>query len=576
MNRLVQYISGCDLSDVASLRRLYDNNFGNTYYYKKIALVCEPVDKKRPELVNITVKIRLSELEIPDYKHFSEYEKIALADFCLRSFYNELNALNIDHESRTIADIYKGKFIFHMPGPEMVVRNHGYITNDHCIAMMLVVLFPVHMMEKRRVVNGKKSTKMIRKELVHAIRRFIDGFHYDLCMEWLETSRIQNQIRKYLEQNRFIGFIADGSILPRRKDSTLPMNKAVEFVSPNEDRIKITLGDGTVITGLGMKEGVNVITGGGYSGKSTLMDALVVGVYNHIPGDGREFCIMRENAVKIEAEDGRPIVGTDISAFITKIPFEDPTRFYTLHASGSTSQAANIIEALEVGSKVLLLDEDKTATNFMIRDQLMKQIIKNDPIIPFTDRVRQLYEEKGVSTILIVGGSSEYLSVADYVYYMEDYRIHNFNKQLKRFDVACINEKNYLEFTQKRCDRKISTESLIPYKESVRRQTMSIINESTIEYGENVVDIGHIRGFISHEQMNGLLFILKYLQVQNKTPSIDIKASIDKLYDELRPDTLDTVFSFYFNIERSMELPRKYDVLFALYRMIYLLHCDED
>ena len=101
---------------------------------------------------------------------------------------------------------------------------------------------------------------------------------------------------------------------------------------------------------MGIRKGITLIVGGGYHGKSTLLKALEAGVYNHIAGDGREFVITDDTAFKLRAEDGRSITGVDISPFIKNLPNKkDTVHFSTEDASGSTSQAANLMEALESG-----------------------------------------------------------------------------------------------------------------------------------------------------------------------------------------------------------------------------------
>jgi predicted ABC-class ATPase len=185
---------------------------------------------------------------------------------------------------------------------------------------------------------------------------------------------------------------------------------------------------------MGISEGITLVVGGGYHGKSTLLNALELGIYNHIPGDGREFVATNPNAVKIRAEDGRRIEKVNISPFINNLPLgQDTIAFSSENASGSTSQAANIIEALEAGATALLIDEDTSATNFMIRDHRMQELVakQKEPITPFIDKARQLYDELGVSTILVIGGSGDYFDVADRVTCMIEYGPHDFTEQAK-------------------------------------------------------------------------------------------------------------------------------------------------
>jgi predicted ABC-class ATPase len=201
--------------------------------------------------------------------------------------------------------------------------------------------------------------------------------------------------------------------------------EAVPFTSPPSLKMDVELPNRGQISGMGIPQGVTLIVGGGYHGKSTLLKAISEGIYNHVPGDGREFVVTNPNAVRIRAEDGRRIEKVDISPFISNLPYgKDTKSFTTEDASGSTSQATNILEALEVGAHVLLIDEDTSATNFMIRDHRMQELVSKDrePITPYIDMVRSLYTERHVSTVLVMGGSGDYFDAADRVVCMTEYR----------------------------------------------------------------------------------------------------------------------------------------------------------
>ena len=242
----------------------------------------------------------------------------------------------------------------------------------------------------------------------------------------METYEDAEYLRQRLAELRLVAFVAEGAVLPRASGvDPRPAREAVPFEVPPELAIEIELPNRGRVRGMGVPEGVTLIVGGGFHGKSTLLRALELGIYNHRPGDGRELVVARYETVKVRAEDGRSVAGVDISPFINNLPFGKSTEsFETPCASGSTSQAAAIMEALEVGARVLLLDEDTSATNFMIRDARMQALIakEKEPITPFIDRVRELYERFGVSTVLVMGGSGDYLEVADTVIAMDHFR----------------------------------------------------------------------------------------------------------------------------------------------------------
>ena len=246
----------------------------------------------------------------------------------------------------------------------------------------------------------------------------------------------QQALRDILPKLGLCAFVANGSILPRESGvSARPMKSAVCFRSPEEMEVEITLPHRGVIRGMGIRKGITLIVGGGYHGKSTLLKALEFGVYNHIAGDGREYVITDSTAVKLRAEDGRSIKKTDISMFINDLPNgKDTTHFYTEDASGSTSQAANVVEAMEAKAGVMLIDEDTSATNFMIRDELMQRVIHRDmePITPFIERIRELYEEEGISTVIVAGSSGAYFHIADCIVQMDRYMPKDITQTAKK------------------------------------------------------------------------------------------------------------------------------------------------
>ncbi|MCL6636295.1 MAG: ABC-ATPase domain-containing protein, partial [Peptococcaceae bacterium] len=280
-----------------------------------------------------------------------------------------------------------------------------------------------------RRILGRQCQRLLTEVLPRAAREGLTwgGVDQALARRWVACCEDQEFIRAQLGERGLCAFVGDGSILPRESGvSDRPMRSppAVRFESPKTLSVEFPTPNSGTLRGMGIPCGVTLIVGGGYHGKSTLLRALERGVYNHIPGDGRELVITVGDAVKIRAEDGRSVEKVDISAFITNLPHGQDTRaFSTENASGSTSQAANIVEALEMGTRLLLLDEDTSATNFMIRDGRMQELVTREyePITPFIDRVRQLYEHLGVSTILVVGGSGDYFAVADRVIMMQNY-----------------------------------------------------------------------------------------------------------------------------------------------------------
>ncbi|MGB3683880.1 MAG: ABC-ATPase domain-containing protein [Rubrobacteraceae bacterium] len=306
---------------------------------------------------------------------------------------------------------------------QVVLPRTSMVVEDGYVEARMAVGLPA----KGRSVDARAARTMLLEELPEVARQALapGGVDEEKARAHVESVEDADHLRGLLPELGLVAFVADGSVLPRESgESDRPLREgAVPFESPAEYRISVGLPNRGEVSGMGIPEGVTLVAGGGFHGKSTLLAALSWGVYDHVPGDGRELVVARPDAVKIRAEDGRSVAGVDISATIGELPGGKSTEeFSTPNASGSTSQAANIAEALEVGTSLLLVDEDTSATNFMVRDGRMRELVRKEPISPFIDVVRPLHGSLGVSTIVVVGGVGDYLDVADRVILMEEYR----------------------------------------------------------------------------------------------------------------------------------------------------------
>ncbi len=357
--------------------------------------------------------------------------RVAVADYVARRIARFVRA-NVRRDRGT----GKSGLIYIDAGGQEILERSAAVAQPEYIEARLSIGLPAH---GRRIV-AREAEEMLFHDLPRIVRlaMLFDGATSDRLAAHVNAAVEQETLRAQLAERGLVAFVGDGAILPRASGTSaapLPAESAVAFRSPPELRVELDGLRGEKVSGMGIPNGVTLIVGGGYHGKSTLLRAIEYGVYNHIPGDGRERVVARRDTVKIRAEDGRRVEGVDISAFIRELPTGADTRFFsTDQSSGSTSQAANIVEALEVGARVLLLDEDTCATNFMIRDARMQRLVasEREPIVPFIDRVRELYERHGVSTILVMGGSGDYLDVADTVILMDHFRPYDVTAEARR------------------------------------------------------------------------------------------------------------------------------------------------
>lgn len=415
---LKQKLSSIDNQDYGACQMLLGR-----YDFKLFTLIIQqiPKDPYAPPHAGIyRIQARRDDPRIVALKTADTVQNIASADFLARCFFQA--GQDICKGIRGTG--YSGLITINEPGQAILERNSVIIT-DQLIEIRCFLGIPAD----GRKINANLAETMFFEELPEIVRASLlkENINYDSYTHHINVMEDAEFLRHQLKERGLVAFIANGAILPRESgtsDRPLDSGKAVTFKAPQAFGVQIELPHHGRISGMGIPEGITLITGGGYHGKSTLLRTLERGIYNHIPGDGRTYCVSNPQTVKIRAYSGRNVVKTDISPFIRNLPFkQDTTAFCTENASGSTSQAATIIEAIEAGAGVLLMDEDTCATNFMIRDRKMQQLVRkeDEPITTFIDRVRQLYAEKKISTILVLGGIGDYFDVADHVIQLISY-----------------------------------------------------------------------------------------------------------------------------------------------------------
>lgn len=380
----------------------------------------------------------------------------------------------------------------------------------------IVMRFEVGLPANGRTINAREAEKIFFDFLPECVEQALlyrnaDGEKLQAVADLADD---QHHIRTVLPEMGLCAFVADGSVLPRESGvSSRPMKGGVKFKSPEEMKVSIQLPHRGEITGMGMRKGITLIVGGGYHGKSTLLKALELGVYDHIAGDGREYVITDDTAVKIRAEDGRSIKDTDISMFINDLPNgKDTVSFATEDASGSTSQAANVIESMEAGTSLFLIDEDTSATNFMIRDELMQRVIHRDmePITPFIDRIRELYDRYGISTVIVAGSSGAYFHVADNIIQMDRYIPKDITGYAKReaegFPAIRGADEPAGEPDFSRCPKASGA-----FKGGSRIKLKTMGREA-VSIDRETIDLRYVEQIVDSEQVTALGHCVKYAQ----------------------------------------------------------------
>ncbi|MDY6854626.1 MAG: ABC-ATPase domain-containing protein [Thermodesulfobacteriota bacterium] len=505
----------------------------------------------------------------PDHLLDNKIKRIALGDYLTRQFAQAIKGCV--KGNRGIGN--SGSIGIDIPGQEVMERTSVLINHDS-----VEVRFVMGLPASGRTVLSREAYEMFFHEVPKIVKRSLKypNLNASEVKEHIETIEDQEFIRERLGEYGLISFVANGSILPRasgvddRPLSTTqqPCGPVIPFKSPSSLEVEFAVPNKGRIQGMGIRKGVTLIVGGGFHGKSTLLNAVERAVYCHIPRDGREYVVTNPASVKIRAEDGRRIEKVDISPFIKNLPFgKETSTFSTDNASGSTSQAANIIEALEIGVQALLIDEDTSATNFMIRDLRMQKLVSKDkePITPFIDRVRQIYTEMGVSTILVMGGSGDYFDVADTVLMMNEYCPKDVTARTREITRRFKNEREAEGGSsfEKGLARVLLKESFNPQR-GKRDVKIDAKGLKMILYGKTSIDLLYLEQLLDISQTRAIGRMIHYYSQRYLKDGDPLRVGLNKVMDDLDKKGLDILYGQKIG---NFARPRIFELAAAMNRM---------
>ena len=462
----------------------------------------------------LSVQIDGAKAAFPPAYYKEKHCRIALQDYLNRLFYQEIEKYTFKAKGSGKS----GLIAVSRCGQEVLERSAVTIRPTDG---QLLVRFSVGFPANGRTINASQLERILFEFLPACVTAtlFYRRLPAAKVQSVIHLAEDQQFIRSQLASLGLCAFVANGSILPRQSGvSDRPMKDGIPFVSPKSMEVTLDLPHHGPLSGMGIRKGITLIVGGGYHGKSTLLEALELGVYNHIAGDGREYVITDDSALKIRAEDGRSIKKTDISMFINNLPNKKDTRaFYSEDASGSTSQAANVIEGMESGAKVFLIDEDTCATNFMIRDELMQRVVcrEEEPITPFIERARFLYEKCGISSVLVAGSSGAYFYIADTILQMDRYMpkdITEFAKKEAGQYASAAAAVQGRPAVQKLPDPALPSFQRVPTCNMALRRDDRLKTRTRgtddVQLGHENIDLRYLEQLADHEQTAALSYIL--------------------------------------------------------------------
>lgn len=489
-----------------------------------------------------------------------EYRKTAFEDYVLR----RIGATLAERKVRGSRNIKGSDLSILYPGQEILKRSAVEIKGN-----ILTFRFYINLPARGRTVLGKEAQNLIFNEVAKMLKALKkENINTEFLKKHIEINERASMIREEIKKRDIISFVAEGAVLARKSSvDDRPMSEAVKFRSPDTMKVSLKLEDGYQIEGMGIKKGITTITGGGFHGKTTLLNAIEKGVYNHIPGDGREYVVTSYDAVKTRAEDGRSIEKVDISNFIDNLPHKkDTKKFSTENASGSTSQACNIIEALELGADTLLIDEDTSATNFMVRDRKIQELISHDkePITPFIEKVVSMKNQRDISTIIVVGGLGDYFSVSDKVLMLDEYQVIDVTERAKEIDRRYSESKILVSSDEFRLGERVLNSKKTPLLFSDKKCKIRGRELDELSINRESVDISSLEQLVENGQVLFIGEVMKKVFTGNKRASlkeamdeVEIHLKKDNICEYLRCDKGDLVFSRKYEVGAAINRLRK-------------------
>lgn len=553
-NTLIKLLASIDGQDYVNYQSLIGH-----YHFSWFELIIEHIPKDPfapPHTGLYRIRVSRSDKNIIHYNLSSKVQITAFADYIARCFSQA--CVQVSKGLRGTG--FSGLISINQPGQAIIERSNVVITDDF-IEVRCFLGLPGN----RRKILSDLAEDMFTTELpkIAELTLLEKSIDHKALQKHIETAEDANFLRYKLDSLGLVAFIANHSILPRESgisDKPMLEKLTVPFITPENLSYEIELPHKGKVKGLAIKKGVTLIVGGGFHGKSTLLNALETGIYNHIPDDGREYCVSNFKSVKVRAYSGRRVVNVDISTFINNLPFKSTTSsFSTENASGSTSQAVNIIEAIEVGAEVLLMDEDTCATNFMIRDSKMKQLItdNDEPITPFIDKVKQLYSEKGISTVLVLGGVGDYFDVSDHVIQMTNYLPLDVTEQARQISLASTtihkNSKNVVPISLH--DRIPIARSINPINE-YEKFSIFAKDSHQLNFGSYIIDLTDVEQLMELSQTKALGYAIEYAK-KHMGNEITLRDVIERVEEDIELNGLDVIsdtLSGYFAKFRALEL----------------------
>ena len=506
------------------------------------------------------VVLPLKTTALPDGLYDNPVRRIALEDYFGRRFAAAIGAKC----GGSRGSGHSGKFEIASYGQQVLQRSSVSIN-----APLLEVRFQIGLPADNRRIDASLARVMLFDELPAIVESaLIDiGQHQDEAEQHVNCVEDQQYLRDQLESHHLIAFIADGSNLARQSGvDDRPLSDSIRIKAPDSIAIELPLKHHSPVVGVAFPKGVNLIVGGGFHGKSTLLRAIEQGVYDHIPGDGRELVVSDPSCFKLQAEDGRAISGVDIQPFIQNLPGgKDCSFFTTTNASGSSSQAASIVEAISAGVKTILLDEDTSASNFLIRDARMQSLVpkEKEPITPLLQRIRQLHDQHDISVVIVMGGSGDYFSVADRVVMMDSYQPVDMTSSAHELaQTPVVAESGCADIVQR--SARIPVNNCLSVLGPSGKPKIKAFGTRLLQFGMEEIPLQSLEQLVDTAQLLSIGYLIENYQQDSSSQDNDVVAGLGRQFEQLKRNGFDSITPYPMG---KLALPRLQELVAVVNRM---------
>jgi predicted ABC-class ATPase len=541
-------IDGREYVDLARLMGDYDFN----RYIVKISNVPQSAEETG---LSVVVRVTHAVAGFPEGLISSPIRRTALEDLLTRKL-----AAAIEGQATFDGNgVARRRIVAPRPGQKILPRSTVQITDDFT-DVRLSVLIPT----QRGRLDGQAFQTVFFDDLPMVVQDALIYCNMDTAEVEVFVGLMEDadQLRQSLPARGLIGFVASGSLVARLPGSDQPDVAAERTITVDPSLlVSLDTPHRGAVEGLGINSGITLILGDAFSGRIELMRALASGIYNHVPGDGREYIVTMPDSVYIPAEPGRSVHRVDIGSLL---PEED---YSTASAGACHAQAATLIEALEAGARVILLDEADACPGFLGGDDRVDRLLGNaSGITPLSARVRQMAQELGVSTIVAGNVSvSSFIPVADTILAVRDGVITDITREAKdAFDGVSVAAVPEYDFTRLIETARWVVPSSIDASIGRHDGVIGIEDGWQIRFGRYTIDLGSNCQIADAQQALTLGLIIEYARQRYLDKARPMRELLDLVERDLSMEGLEQVTR---ELRGDLARPRRYEIAAALNRL---------